>query len=211
MTFKHMHNEIRSERLLLVTLEPQDTSPWGGPYRHINATVIRRAVPHMVNDLNQQVLVYNDGPKETTGGYRIASYVLTKLAGLYVDNMRLRGQIDVGYNEPLNEGRPYGNKIDFNPHTVDKNIARGILNFYSKYDMFHDKHGLSRSDSNFYVVLNHLAQFLKITKVVIIRPEYANHRASLDNTSAYEEIDIALCEPRILQMLAPFHKPKAQA
>lgn len=59
MTFKHHTCDPRSERLLLVTLHDADYP--GSEYRHISATVIRRAVPHVMRaEAPLSVAEYNE-------------------------------------------------------------------------------------------------------------------------------------------------------
>lgn len=202
MTFRHMHNDIQSERLLLVVLESPDS--YSRQYRHIRATVVRRAVPHVIDpNVIGTVKTWNDDYPDKCFGYRIPSYCLTKTSGIYVDDMQLRGQINICEN-PLNQGRPYGNQVDFKPHTVDWNTARAIADFYKKQDAFVEKHGLTRRDDNFYVALNHLAQFLKITKCLFYKPGVRH--CSLNDPNCFEECDIAFASVRIDEMLRPFYK-----
>ena len=202
MSFRHMHNDIRSEYLLLVVLEERDV--YSLDYRHIRATVVRRAVPHGVNSEGAVVNWADEYPQKCSG-YRVASWVLSKTTGVYVDDMQLRGQID-NNSHPMNDGRPYGNRVEFKPHSVDWNTARAIEQFYKKQDAFVERHKLTRQDNNFYVALNHLAQFLKITKV-LFHTEGVTH-ASLSEANCFEETDIAFANVRIEEMLKPFYKPK---
>lgn len=203
--FRAMYQDVQSERLLLVALETPES--YAREYRHIRATVVRRAVPHKMKDYSGAVDVWNDDYTEKCSGYRNASYVLTKTSGTYVDDMQLRGQIDV-CDKPLHEGRPYGNDIKFKPFEVCQNAARAINDFYTKFDKFVDKHGIARRPDDFYVALNHLAQFLKITTVLFYKPQVRH--CSLAETNCFSEVDIAFAEQVILNMLAPFYKPNAQ-
>ena len=203
MTFRHISTEIASERLLLVVLEDAEHYN-SGQYRHIRATVIRRAVPHiMQKEAPLLVAEYMDEFASRCQGYRVASYSSARKDAVYVDDMQLRGQIDV-LDNPLNNGRPYGNKVNFKPFDVCKNSAKAIFGFFQKMENFKNRHGLNRSDKDFYVELNHLAQFLKITRVVFLKPGVRH--ASLSEANCYEEIDIAFAKERIDAMLAPFYK-----
>lgn len=203
MSFRHMHQDVQSERLLLVVLE--EPSYGGSEYRHIRATVIRRAVPHAVNS-EGVVVDWADDYENKCFGYRVASYVFSGNKGTYVDDMQLRGQIDTNpRHTALNGGKPYGNEINFKPYSVCQNTARAISDFYSKRDKFLDKFGLSRRGDDFYVELNHLAQFLKITKVVFYKSGVRH--TSLSETNNFEECDIAFASVRINEMLAPFARP----
>jgi hypothetical protein len=201
MTFRQPYQDPRSERLLLVALEEKQYH--GSEYRHIRATVIRRAVPHTIDpNVVGTVKEWNDNYPEKCTGYRVASYVFpTNSANIYVDDMQLRGQINA-MPSPLRSGRPYGNSVRFTPYQVDANTAQAISGFYKKFNAFVDKHGLTRQDDDFYVALNHLAQFLKITKVVFYK-KYITH-ASLSEANVFEECDIAFASVRIDELLAPF-------
>ena len=68
MTFRHMHNDIRSEYLLLVVLENSDR--YSPEYRHIRATVVRRAVPHAINS-EGVVVDWADEYPQKYAGYRV--------------------------------------------------------------------------------------------------------------------------------------------
>lgn len=202
MSFRQPYQDPCSERLLLVALEEKQYH--GSEYRHIRATVVRRAVPHKIDSSESCVAEWNDEYPERCTGYRVASYVFpTASTNIYVDDMRLRGQIDV-MPKPLLNGRPYGNKVDFKPYTVDANTAQAIAAFYKKFNAFVDKYNLTRQDNDFYVALNHLAQFLKITRVVFYLPGVTH--ASLSDATMFEETDIAFASVRINEMLAPFLK-----
>lgn len=201
MSFRHLSCEITSERLLLVVLEEREQ--YSGDYRHIRATVVRRAVPHvMQKEAPLYVATYNDAFAVSCSGYRVASYSSThKVSAVYVDAMQLRGQIDT-CTKPLNEGRPYANKVNFKPHDVCKYSAKAMFGFFQKLENFKNRHGLTHRDDNFFVELNHLAQFLKITKVLFIKGGVRH--CSLADAQCYEEVDIAFAKERIDAMLAPF-------
>lgn len=201
MSFRQPYQDPRSERLLLVALEEKQYH--GSEYCHIRATVIRRAVPHTIDpNVVDCVKEWNDDYEAKCRGYRVASYVFpTPSTNIYVDDMQLRGQIDA-MPRPLRNGRPYGNSIRFTPHQVDANTAQAISSFYKKFNAFVDKYNLTRQDDDFYVALNHLAQFLKITKVVFYK-KYITH-AALSDVNVFEETDIAFAKVRIDEMLAPF-------
>lgn len=205
MTFRQPYQDPRSERLLLVALEEKQYH--GSEYRHIRATVVRRAVPHRMTPIVEEgdvqtVAEWNDDHYNKCQGYRVASYVFpTNTTNVYVDDMQLRGQIDA-MPKPMRDGRPYGNKVRFTPYQVDANTAQAIASFYKKFNAFVDKHNLTRQDDDFYVALNHLAQFLKITRVVFYKPNVTH--AALSEANYFEETDIAFAKIRIDEMLAPF-------
>jgi hypothetical protein len=204
--FKHPHSDIQSERLLLVSLE--EPSFHNSEYRHIRATVVRRAVPHKYRADAPAICdgtgveTWNDDHITKCSGYRVASYVFSKTSATYVDDMQLRGQLDV-MPRPMRNGRPYGNKVIFKPYDVDQNTARAISDFYTKYGKFFDKNNLRRQDDDFYVALHYLAVFLKITKVVFFKPGVRH--ASLSEANRFEEMDLVQAKVRIDELLAPFY------
>jgi hypothetical protein len=199
MSFKHVSSDPKSERVLLVVLE--EKSFYASEYRHIRATVIRRAVPHVKHDYSDGIAEWNDDYAHKCSGFRVASYAFNGKTPTYVDDMQLRGQIDLG-NNPLNSGRPYSNKITFKPFDVCANSAFQIFGFFKKWEKFVDGHNLTRQEDDFYVALNHLAQFLKITKVVFMKKGV--HHCSLSETNCFEEVDIAFAKVKIDEMLEPF-------
>lgn len=208
MTIRLPYQDPDSERLLLVVLE--DPAQYSREYRHIRATVIRRAVPHKLRKDAPAIYdgtgveVWNDEHATNCTGYRVASYVKQKHGVcLYVDDMQLRGQIDVCQN-PLNKGRPYSTKVEFKPHSVCKDSAKSIFEFFRKMEIFKNRFTLKCHEDNFYVELNHLAQFLKITKVAFHK--VGVRHCSLAEANCFDELDIALCGWRIDEMLAPFYK-----
>jgi hypothetical protein len=144
---------------------------------------------------------YNDAPAERCTGYRVASYVKQARQDIYVDDMQLRGQIDA-MPKPMRDGRPYGNKIVFKPYQVQMDSAKSIFEFFRKMKIFKTKFNLNRSGDDFYVELNHLAQFLKLTRVLFYKPGVRH--SSLEEANNFFECDIALCEERINEILAPF-------
>ena len=199
MTFRHLYSEAPGERLLHVVLE--EPSDYGSEYRHIRATVLRRAASHVMREDGSAVAQYWDDHNAT--GYRVASYVLTKTGGTYVDDMQLRGQIDNTAN-PMHEGRPYGNQVDFRPYSVDANSARAISDFYTKYGKFLDKNELYNHSDDFYVALHYLAVFLKITKVIFSKPGV--RQTNLGDANNFEELNLVEAGVRINEMLRPFAK-----
>lgn len=199
MNIRLPYQDANSERLLLVVLEEAQYPR--SEYRHIRATVVRRAVPHKMKNYNTSIVdEYWDAPEERCTGYRTASYVKQARQNIYVDDMQLRGQIDA-MPQPMRDGKPYGNKISFKPYQVQMDSAKAIFEFFRKMEIFKNQHGIKSSD-DFYIELNHLAQFLKITRVLFHRPGITH--SSLESTGNFFECDIALAEPHIDTMLAPF-------
>lgn len=205
MKIRLPYQDPTSERLLLVALE--DPRFFGTKYRHIRATVVRRAVPHKLRKDAPAIYdgtgveVWNDAHEPHCTGYRVASYVkLPYGKSIYVDDMQLRGQIDTVL-QPMRDGKPYGNKISFKPYSVQMDSAKAIFDFFQKLEIFKKQHGINASD-DFYTELNHLAQFLKITRVLFFKPGVGF--SNLELTGNFFECDIALCEEHINAMLAPF-------
>lgn len=205
MNIRLPYQDPTSERLLLVVLE--DAQYPQSDYRHIRATVVRRAVPHKLRADAPAIYdgtgveVWNDDHAQRCSGYRVASYVKQARQDIYVDDMQLRGQIDA-MPRPMRDGKPYGNKIVFKPYQVQMDSAKAIFEFFRKMEIFKTRYNLNRSGDDFYVELNHLAQFLKLTRVLFYKPGVRH--TSLEETSNFFECDIALCEEHINKMLAPF-------
>lgn len=202
--FKHPYQDIQSERLLLVVLEEKQYP--NSEYRHIRTSVIRRAVPHKmaakIDSSENCVETWNDDYETKCSGYRVASYVFPKPGTpTFVDDLQLRGQIDE-MPRPMRNGKPYGNEIRFSPYMVDQNTARAILDFYTKYNKVSDKNEWRHSEDDYYVALAHLAQFLKIDKIVFHK-EGVRHCA-LSETNCFEEMDIFNAKVRLDKLLAPF-------
>lgn len=203
MSLRYIYQYPQAERLLLVVLEQPQYG--GSEFRHINATVVRRAVPHKMKDYSDSVETWNDDYEARCFGYRVASHVLTKTSGIFVDDLQLRGQIDTTPSLLRRNNKPYGNDIKFKPYNVCQNTARAITDFYTKYARFCDKQKVRRSDDDFYVALAHLANFLKITKVVFYKSHMRGN--SLGEPENFEEYDLASAKIRIDELLLPFaHK-----
>ena len=166
--------------------------------------MLRRAASHVPKEDGSGIATYWDEEKAT--GYRVASYVLSKTGGTYVDDMQLRGQIDATQN-PMHEGRPYGNNVEFKPYKVDANTARAISDFYAKYSKFLDKNKLYNQSDDFYVAMHYLAVFLKITKVIFSKP--GKRQTNLSDLDNFEELNLVEAGVRINEMLAPFVKRAA--
>lgn len=205
MAFRHPHTDPVSERLLLVVLEePQSFST---EFRHIRASVIRRAVPHTyaseADALAKNVQTWNDDHPDKCQGYRVASYVYpTASTNLYVDDMQLRGQIDAYPNGArLAEGRPYANRVTFKPYEVTYQEANAISQFFVKFGRYMEKQNESCND-DFVKHLARLAKFLKITRFVFHKPGI--HHTSLESIGNLDEMNLVDAIIRIEAMLKPF-------
>jgi hypothetical protein len=202
MSIRLPYQDIQGERLLLVALE--DAAYGGSDYRHVRATVIRRAVPHTYRDNEPSVVATrNDEPPSTCKGYRVASYVFGKGGSnpTYVDDMQLRGQIDV-MAKPLRNGKPYGNEVTFTPHQVCQQTAKAIADFYTKYGKFLAKEPNNSYEMEFAEKLNQLARFLKISKFVFFKNGVRH--SGLGEPQNFEEGDIVFAMRQIDRLLAPF-------
>lgn len=202
MAFRHPHTDPVSERLLLVVLE--EPSSHSSEYRHIRASVIRRAVPHTIdNNVVGCVKVWNDDYTNKCQGYRVASYVYpTAATNLYVDDMQLRGQIDAYPNGArLAEGRPYANRVTFKPYEVTYQEANAISQFFVKFGRYMEKQTESCND-DFVKHLARLAKFLKITRFVFHKPGIRH--TSLESVGNLDEMDLVEAIVRIEAMLKPF-------
>jgi hypothetical protein len=198
MTFRHISCEIASERLLLVVLEEKQYPC--SEYRHIRATVVRRAVPHVKSAHSDTIATWNDDYEGKCTGYRVASYSSTKKNAVYVDDLELRGQIDA-MPKPCRDGRPYGNKVVFKPYQLEMRSAKCVFEFFQKMENFKTKNNLNRGNDDFYEELHHLATFLGIT-TILFRTNTGH--GSLAETRDYEECTLAAAAGQIDKLLAPF-------
>lgn len=149
------------------------------------------------------MLEWRDG--KDAQGYRNCSWSKSTTGAIYTASMELRGQIDATSN-PLREGRPYGNGIEFKPHSVDKNTAKAIYDTYSKYEKFCEKQSNGTRD-DFAAELFRLSQFLRISKFLF----YKNPRSySLSNPLLFDEADYPEACNKIAEIIAPFYKPRQE-
>lgn len=207
MTFVHPNGDTRSERLLLVVMEREErVGMMRGEWRHIRATIIRRAVPHRLRpdaaDARDSAGVeeWHDDWADRCAGYRTASYQYTKTSHIYVDGMELRGQIDaLPTGKALNKGRPYGNSITFKPYSVGALEAKAIGDFYKKYTSYTQKRAWCGGQEEFPVHLERLSRFLNISRFVFYKPnvdytslETINNLNEVNLTDALAEVEVLL-------------------
>lgn len=103
------NDEPGTARLICISLEaPNHYSA----HRHIRATIVRRAKSDLLR-ADGTVQVYNDG--RAASGYRNAYWSSDKNRAVWVNNLLIRGQIDIGMGA-LNDGKPYGNDITYDVH-----------------------------------------------------------------------------------------------
>jgi hypothetical protein len=202
MSVSQLCYETPAERLLLVILE-EPARYDNGPYRHIRATVVRRAVSNVVATKDGQVSKFYDG---TAVGYRRCTWNKSTNGAVFVESLQLRGQIDSNRegDQALNGGAPYGNKVTFNPYLVESDNAQAMCVFYAKWDKYLQKEydAGRRSDSDrFTNMLTHLAKFLGITSFLFAKFPNCHNLEMAQNFE--ERVGMEACE-HILQMLAPF-------
>ncbi len=113
MTAYHPTEEAGTERFIYLELEPRPS--WGGDCRHIRAGVVRLAQAHIKRENGS--LDYHDGA--TVTGWRWATWSSNKKNGIYVDGLKVRGQLDVGIKQ-LNDGKPYANELEFTESQLRK-------------------------------------------------------------------------------------------
>ena len=166
MSFNHLNNEAPGRRYMFVRME--QTERYCTEWRHILATVAREAVSHIPPNENKTHWDYFD--ETYAKGYRCASWSARSPKALYVDDMQLRGQIDVGRTTPLNNGRPYGNEIRFKPHEVTADNARAIDAFYTRMHKWYDKNKYPYSSDSFLGSLYILSEFLGIKHFLVYAP-----------------------------------------
>lgn len=134
MQIRPLSYEPPSERLLLVELEEIERR-YSSDHRHISATVVRRAVSHTRKEDGSVDQYWDD--KEAVG-YRNATWSTHKESkAIYVDGLRLRGQIDAygaAGRDPLNKGRPYSNKVEYVCRHVEQSQADAMSKGFAKME-----------------------------------------------------------------------------
>ena len=129
MTNYHPTDEAPTERLILIELESPER--WDTQHRHIIARVVRRAQAHVHAAAPSTYVQHFDGEK--VSGYRHATWSKSSPKGaIYVDDLRIRGQIDVNRHDKLNGGMPYGNDVSFACHTIKARDARLMHEAFGK-------------------------------------------------------------------------------
>lgn len=181
---------------MLVQLENQDFS---SDYRHIRAYPIRRAVAHTYKEDGIRVDKYWDGDATKATGYRNCAWSKTTTGGIYVQEMALRGQMNVNTSNPLAGGMPYGNTIRCNPYEVYTQSAKAIYETLSKWDKFCAKE--PRTEDRFLPQLLLWAKFLRIDRFVFYKNSNNNNLSVAEN---FEETDTFGAVERVTKMLAPF-------
>jgi hypothetical protein len=107
--------KYKSERVIMLAAE----SSCG--YGHINAIIVRRALPDVVNpDTGHRE--YNDGDKDAYG-FRNCSWSSTKDNALYVEDLVIRNQFDTASDKPS-----YGHGARFmNKYSVELDEAEYMV------------------------------------------------------------------------------------
>ncbi len=125
-------DEAPSERLVLIVLESRDKND--NTYRHLRASVVRRAMSHQVSLTS--TTYYDD---RVATGYRNASWSSAKSSAVYVADLYVRGQMsktNILYDNDNTPSiaQPYGNEVVFQPHLVTHRDAMNMANTYKNFD-----------------------------------------------------------------------------
>jgi hypothetical protein len=200
MSFNHLNNEAPGKRFLFVQLEQPER--YSTDWRHICATVVREAVSHIPPNETKTWWDYYD--EQNAQGYRCSSWSARSPKAVYVEDLQLRGQIDVNRSEPLNNGRPYANKVEFRTHSVDANNARAMNDFFTKMHKFYDKHNYRIESDSFLGSLYALSEFLGIKTFLFYAPGITS--SSFDQKDNFIECNFAEATEQINKMLAPFSR-----
>lgn len=195
MSFDHLNNEAPGNRYLYVHWEEQ--SPYGREWRHLRASVLRDAVSHIPPNEEKTWWDYFD--EADAQGYRWSSWSARSPKALYTQSMCLRGQMDVGRAEPLNNGRPYANQVSFRDVEVDANNARAMNDFFTKMHKFYDKHNYKLQSDSFLGSLYALSEFLGIKRFLFDAPDRMGNR--LDIKANFVECNFAEATDRINEMI----------
>jgi hypothetical protein len=112
----------------------------------------------------------------------------------------LRGQFDV-CDKPMNGGKPYANKITFNPHEVKLAHAQAMFNTLRKLETYTSKHQPLGRNDEFQTQLLVLCGFLNMSKILIaVNPKYSN----LSVPSNFVEYNLTAGIMKVKEMLSSF-------
>lgn len=179
-------SEPASERLLHIFLLPRPT--YGGDYRHIGTSVVRRALADRKNPDTER-MEYNDGVH--VSGYRRATWSNSTERGVFVDNLSVHGQIDAYGPNKLRDGKPYGNEPQFEPHRVQAReaalMAKTFAHLSRRYKALTEKGHVFDNDNYADMVRAH-ALALGIKRCIVLRK--GRERAGYDDKDAYIEFDL---------------------
>ena len=201
MSFNPQSYDTPAERLMLVHLEKQK---FPSDYRHICAYPVRRAVAHTYKEDGVKVDEWYDGDAAKATGYRNCAWNKTTTGGVYIQEMVLRGQIDVNTSTPLAGGMPYGTEVRCKPYEVDMQTAKAIYETLSKWDKFCQKH--PRRNDAFLPQLLLWAKFLRTDRFVFYKNPVKGDLSIAEN---FEETDIIGAVEQVTKMLAPFARIEA--
>lgn len=118
--------EAPSERIMLIDI---GYNQYEGDYRHLLASVVRRAQADTINpDTGSRK--YFDGSGEDAGiGYRNCTWSSGKANALYVENLEITNQFGRWTTEP-----PYGETVAFKPYKVEARDAVAMAKTFAKLD-----------------------------------------------------------------------------
>lgn len=191
----------QAQRLLLVELEAKEG--FYSNYRHIRATVVRYAVSHKIGE-NGRIAQWNDDHNST--GYRNAVWSSAHpTKAIYVAGLRLRGQIDIDpLQAPLQEGRPYGNRVEYSTGYVETDSAKAMHEGFTKMNKAHEKLGAAARPDEFVVQLGALASILGISKFLFYK-NATNQNSNLGLAGNFEEANFSEACFIVKGMLEPFY------
>ena len=201
MRVRSRFDEPNCERLLLIELEPKPNIP--SDYRHISATVVRRAVADVKNK-EDGTSQWWDGVEPI--GYRNTTWSChSPVKAVYVDGLQLRGQIDAHGDAAkcvLNKGRPYGNEITFRASYIEQTQADAMSKTFAKLSKA-KKADSSHDANDFTTQLFFLAKALGISRFIFHTSPYAN---GLLASKHFVEYDFSQANKAINKLLQPFYK-----
>lgn len=197
-------SEPASERLLHIFIVPRPS--YGGDYRHISTSVVRRALADRTNP-DTNLRQYNDGALVT--GYRRATWSNSTKTGVYVESLSVQGQMDVYGDNKLRDGKPYGNEVQFEPGRVQARECEFMYKTFAllsrKYKALTEKGHVFDND-NFADMVRAHALALGIKKCIVLRKGYTN--ADFSTANAYYEFDLKDLAWQVDQMIADVHANK---
>ncbi len=130
--------EAPSERIMLIDI---GYNQYEGDYRHLLASVVRRAMPDTVDPDTQARRYFDGSGQDASIGYRNCTWSSHKTNALFVEDLQITNQFGRWTNEP-----PYGETLAFKPYKVEARDAVAMAKTFAKLDA----HGKKLSDLHGY-------------------------------------------------------------
>lgn len=197
--YNNPQNDTAGERHLLIEM---DTRYPSSNYAHIQAYVVRTAMPHITDIMQPSTVVaWRDDYQGKCAGYRNCSWSHTtgKIRGrnpVFTESLFLRGQIDAVNSQA------YGVRVEFRDVTVSDathaDAMRSTLTRWAKFEQ--DMYG---RQEQFQTKLHYLAKFLGVDSFLFVRTGY--NGTWISRNEAFYVEDLAHAKVRCTQMIEDAH------